>query len=67
MIERYSRKVMRDIWTEENKFGAYLKVELSNAKAWAELGVVPKEDLPKLDKATFKKNGFIMEIGRAHV
>lgn len=53
MIERYSRKVMRDIWTEEAKFNAYLKVEISNAKAWAELGVVPKEDLPKLDKATF--------------
>lgn len=44
---------MRDIWTEENKFKAYLKVELVNAKAWAEYGVVPKEDLPKLDKATF--------------
>ena len=54
MIERYSRKVMRDIWTEEAKFNAYLKVEISNAKAWSELGVVPKEDLPKLDKATFK-------------
>lgn len=53
MIERYSRKVMRDIWTEENKFNAYLKVEISNAKAWSELGVVPKEDLPKLDNATF--------------
>ena len=53
MIERYSRKVMRDIWTEEAKFDAYLKVEISNAKAWSELGVVPKEDLPKLDKATF--------------
>lgn len=53
MIERYSRKVMRDIWTEEAKFNAYLKVEISNAKAWSELGVVPKEDLPKLDKATF--------------
>ncbi len=53
MIERYSRKVMRDIWTEESKFNAYLKVEISNAKAWASLGVVPKEDLPKLDKATF--------------
>ena len=53
MIERYSRKVMRDIWTEENKFNAYLKVEISNAKAWAELGVVPQEDLKKLDKATF--------------
>ena len=53
MIERYSRKCMRDIWTEENKFNAYLKVELLNAKAWSKLGVVPKEDLPKLDKATF--------------
>ena len=53
MIERYSRKIMRDIWTEENKFNAYLKVEISNAKAWSELGIVPKEDLPKLDKATF--------------
>ncbi len=53
MIERYSRKVMRDIWTEENKFDAYLKVEISNAKAWASLGVVPNEDLAKLDKATF--------------
>lgn len=56
MIERYSRKVMRDIWTEDSKFNAYLKVEISNAKAWAELGVVPKEDLPKLDKATFDVN-----------
>jgi len=53
MIERYSRKCMRDIWTEENKFNAYLKVELLNAKAWSKLGVVPLEDLPKLDKATF--------------
>jgi adenylosuccinate lyase len=53
MIERYSRKVMRDIWTEENKFNAYFKVEISSAKAWSELGVVPKEDLPKLDLATF--------------
>ena len=54
MIERYSRKCMRDIWTEENKFAAYLKVEILNARAWSELGVVPKEDLPKLDKATFE-------------
>ncbi len=53
MIERYSRKCMRDIWNEENKFNAYLKVELLNAKAWSKLGVVPTEDLPKLDKATF--------------
>lgn len=40
MIERYSRKVMRDIWTEENKFNAYLKVEELACEAWSELGVI---------------------------
>jgi adenylosuccinate lyase len=39
---------MRAVWTEENKFGAYLKVELYAAEAWSELGVVPKEDIEKL-------------------
>ena len=27
MIERYSRAVMRNIWTEDNKFNAYKEVE----------------------------------------
>ncbi|MDE6246504.1 MAG: adenylosuccinate lyase [Muribaculaceae bacterium] len=54
MIERYGRDVMRDVWTEENKFRAYLKVELLAAEAWHELGVVPAEDVKKLnEKATF--------------
>lgn len=55
MIERYSRPEMRAIWTEQNKFDAYLKVEILAAEAWRELGVVPAEDVRKLwDKATFK-------------
>ena len=54
MIERYGRDVMRDVWTEENKFRAYLKVELLAAEAWRELGVVPAEDVEKLNaNATF--------------
>ncbi len=54
MIERYGREVMRQVWTEENKFNAYLKVELLAAEAWRELGVVPAEDVAKLwEKATF--------------
>ncbi len=54
MIERYGRDVMRQIWTEQNKFNAYLKVELLAAEAWRELGVVPPEDIEKLNaKATF--------------
>lgn len=39
---------MRDIWTEENKFAAYLEVELLSCEAWRELGVIPAEDVQKL-------------------
>ena len=54
MIERYGRDVMRQVWTEENKFKAYLKVEILAAEAWSELGVVPPQDVKKLkDNAKF--------------
>ncbi|MBP9998090.1 MAG: adenylosuccinate lyase [Bacteroidales bacterium] len=54
MIERYSRKVMRDVWTEENKFNAYLKVEILSCEAWSKLGEIPAEDVDKIrEKATF--------------
>ncbi len=33
MIERYSRKVMRGVWTEQNKFQAYLEVEILSCEA----------------------------------
>lgn len=50
MIERYSRPEMQAIWTEENKFNAYLKVEIYAAEAWSKLGVIPAEDVEKLWK-----------------
>lgn len=54
MIERYSRKVMRDVWTEENKFSAYLEVEILACEAWSKLGVIPTEDVTKIrEKARF--------------
>ncbi|MBQ5993068.1 MAG: adenylosuccinate lyase [Bacteroidales bacterium] len=54
MIPRYSRPEMSAVWTEENKFGAYLKVEIEAAAAWSQLGVIPAEDVEKLrTKATF--------------
>lgn len=54
MIERYGRDVMRRVWTEQNKFDAYLRVEILAAEAWSKLGVIPEEDVKKLwDKATF--------------
>lgn len=51
MIERYSRKVMRDVWTEENKFNAYLEVEILSCEAWSKLGVIPAEDVDKIRAA----------------
>ena len=54
MIERYGRDIMRNVWTEQNKFEAYLKVELLAAEAWRELGVIPPEDIERLyAKASF--------------
>ncbi len=48
MIERYSRKVMRDIWTEESKFQAWLDVEIMIDEAWSALGEIPAEDVEKI-------------------
>nr|MBR2110311.1 adenylosuccinate lyase [Alistipes sp.] len=57
MIERYSRETMRKVWTEQNKFDAYLRVEILASEAWSQLGVVPKEDVEKLWKnASFDIN-----------
>ncbi len=51
MIERYSRPEMKRIWSDENKFHEWLQVELAVCQAWAEVEVIPKEELPKLKKA----------------
>ena len=45
---------MAAIWTDQNKFEAWLQVELYACEAWSELGVIPKEDVAVLwDKASF--------------
>ena len=51
MIERYSRPQMKRIWSEENKFNKWLEVEIAVCDAWAELGVVPREAIPKIKLA----------------
>ncbi|WP_394235697.1 adenylosuccinate lyase [Niallia oryzisoli] len=57
MIDRYTRPEMGAIWTEENKFKAWLEVEILADEAWAELGVIPKEDVAKIrENASFDIN-----------
>ena len=54
MIERYRRQVVQDIFTEETKFNAYLKMEIHTLEAWSKLGKIPKEDVDKIrEKASF--------------
>ena len=57
MISRYSRPEMSNIWTDEAKFKAYLKVEIEACKAWSKLGVIPKKDVDLIEKnASFDIN-----------
>ncbi|GGP08065.1 adenylosuccinate lyase [Oceanobacillus neutriphilus] len=57
MIERYTREEMGNIWTEENKFKAWLEVEILACEAWSELGFIPEEDVKKLrENASFDIN-----------
>ncbi len=53
---------MRKVWTEQNKFDAYLKVEILASEAWSQLGVVPKEDVAKLWKSASFDINRIYEI-----
>ncbi|MFB4168602.1 adenylosuccinate lyase [Virgibacillus sp. JSM 102003] len=48
MIERYTREEMGVIWKEENRFNAWLEVEILACEAWSELGVIPAEDVKKI-------------------
>lgn len=53
MIERYSRPAMKQVWSEDNKFQQWLRIELAVCEAWTELGVIPEADMVKLRKAKF--------------
>lgn len=54
MIERYTRKEMGNIWSDDNRYAAWLEVEILAAEAWASLGEIPKEDTVLIrENATF--------------
>jgi adenylosuccinate lyase len=46
MIRRYSREVMREIWTDENKFSIWLQIEILACEA---------RKIPRKDLATIKR------------
>jgi adenylosuccinate lyase len=66
MIERYSRPAMKRVWSEENKYTRWLDVEIAVCDAWAELGVIPRNAIPKikLAKCNFKRMEEILQETR---
>ena len=54
MIERYSRPAMSQVWSEENKFASWLKVELAVCEVFAERGEIPAAEWLEIkEKASF--------------
>ncbi len=50
MIPRYSRPEMSRIWTDENKFAIWLRVEVLACEALHKLGDIPAADLQRIQK-----------------
>ena len=48
MIERYSRKEIRRIWEDYNKYSIWLNIELAAAEAMERLNVIPKGVVKKV-------------------
>ena len=56
MIDRYSRKELKDIWEEKNKYAIWLKIELAAAEAMEKLKIIRKGVTKKVkSKPTAKK------------
>jgi len=54
MIPRYSRPEMDRLWSDENRFATWLRVEIAASEVLAERGVVPRDALAAIkQKARF--------------
>jgi adenylosuccinate lyase len=48
MIERYTRPAMGRIWSDENRYTTWLRVELAVCDAWARRGRIPAEAVERI-------------------
>jgi len=62
MIERYTTKEMGRIWSDENKFSTWLKVEIAVTEVLTDDKIVPKEDLETIKKKAAFNVERILEI-----
>jgi len=48
MVERYAREEMKNLWSIQAKYDAWLAVEKAAIKAWNKLGLIPDDDATKI-------------------
>ena len=48
MIDRYVSKEMTNLFSDESRFNAYLKVEIAATHAFSKMGIVPQDDYIKI-------------------
>ena len=62
MIERYSRPEMSNIWTLQNRYQAWLDVEVAVCRAWSEMGRIPAEAVENISAKASIDVDRILEI-----
>ena len=58
MIERYSRKEIKSIWEDKNKYSIWLKIELAAAEAMEKFKIIPKGVSKTYTRENFTLNFF---------
>lgn len=62
MIPRYSRSVMSEVWSQENKYRKWLDVEMLACEAMARLGKIPQKSLRNIKNKVAIRTERIDEI-----
>ena len=60
MIERYSRKEIKEIWSEKNKYKIWLDIEIAAAEAMEKLKLIPRGVAAKVKKRA------VINVDRIH-
>ena len=61
LIPRYQLKEMAEVFSDIERFSIWLEIEILVDEAWAELGVIPKEEAQTIRKRAPKVDNFFVE------
>lgn len=61
-IARYTRPEMANIWSDDTRYQTWLDVEIEACQAWANLGMIPQEDVDKIRRNACFSIERILEI-----